>query len=154
MPRHTEKRKPIPKKIRQKIYAKGNGHCFYCGCETTIKEMRIDHFYPYGLLHIYGDHNPDCKYMLCNLVPACFQCNYYKRMDMIERFRGNLSRLSEILMRQFTVKLAVKYGMVLPNPDIEFYYEKIGYPLPSNPEYEYAKLPGNEFMLKRYQDVE
>ena len=38
-----EKRKPIPKKVREQIYEKYYGHCAYCGCEIEYKEMQVDH---------------------------------------------------------------------------------------------------------------
>jgi 5-methylcytosine-specific restriction endonuclease McrA len=28
---------------RQQIHQKYNGHCAYCGCEITPKEMQVDH---------------------------------------------------------------------------------------------------------------
>lgn len=30
-------RKPIPKKIREQVYKKYNGHCAYCGCGMAFK---------------------------------------------------------------------------------------------------------------------
>ena len=33
-------RKPIPKEIREQVYAKYNGHCAYCGCELDYKYMQ------------------------------------------------------------------------------------------------------------------
>ena len=38
-----EKRKTIPKSIREKVYNKCNGHCAYCGCELEYKNMQVDH---------------------------------------------------------------------------------------------------------------
>lgn len=32
-------RKPIPKAMRLKVYEKYNGHCAYCGKESTISKM-------------------------------------------------------------------------------------------------------------------
>ena len=40
-------RKTIPKKIRQIVYDKYNGHCAYCGCELEYKDMQIDHWTDY-----------------------------------------------------------------------------------------------------------
>ena len=37
------KRKAIPKAVRQQVYDSLNGHCGYCGCEITYKEMQVDH---------------------------------------------------------------------------------------------------------------
>lgn len=37
------KRKTIPKAVRQQVYDSLNGHCGYCGCKITYKEMQVDH---------------------------------------------------------------------------------------------------------------
>ena len=31
----------IPKKIRELVYAKCNGHCAYCGREIAYKDMQV-----------------------------------------------------------------------------------------------------------------
>lgn len=36
-------RKLIPKKIREQIYQKYDGHCAYCGCKLEYKDMQVDH---------------------------------------------------------------------------------------------------------------
>lgn len=43
----SEKRKPIPKHIRQKVYEKYDGHCAYCGCKLEYKDMQVDHINPF-----------------------------------------------------------------------------------------------------------
>lgn len=42
-------RKPIPKKIREQVYKKYNGHCAYCGCKLEYKDMQVDH-----VISVYG----------------------------------------------------------------------------------------------------
>lgn len=37
----AEGRKAISKAMRQQVYDSLNGHCGYCGCKITIKEMQI-----------------------------------------------------------------------------------------------------------------
>lgn len=39
----AEGRKAISKAMRQQVYDSLNGHCGYCGCKITIKEMQVDH---------------------------------------------------------------------------------------------------------------
>lgn len=40
------KRKAIPKKVRQSVYLMYNGHCAYCGTEIAYKDMQVDHATP------------------------------------------------------------------------------------------------------------
>ena len=43
------KRKKFTKSERQQIYDMFNGHCAYCGCEITLKQMQADHIEPLEL---------------------------------------------------------------------------------------------------------
>lgn len=38
-------RKPIPKSVRKRVYAKYDGHCAYCGCKIPEKGFNVDHLY-------------------------------------------------------------------------------------------------------------
>lgn len=112
------------KKIREIVYAKYKGHCAYCGCEIEYKDMQIDHIIPKcrgeeKWVEIIGTDDID------NLNPSCRMCNYYKRMDSIEGFRG---RLTDMLMRNvripFDYRLALKYGLIKEDiKPIKFYFE-------------------------------
>lgn len=117
------KHKPIPKKIREQVYAKYNGHCAYCGCELEYKDMQVDHIEPVYWAEI-GRFEP--KETIDNYMPSCRACNFYKSTFSIEQFRNNLQ---EVLMRNvrrpFDYRLAVKYGLVIENvKPIKFYFEK------------------------------
>lgn len=118
------KRKPIPKKVRQQVYEKCNGHCAYCGCELDIKDMQVDHLESVYLANeILGK---EANNNIENFMPSCRMCNYYKGTGTIEQFRN---RLEDMLMRNvrlpFDYRLAVKYGLVVENiKPIEFYFEK------------------------------
>lgn len=57
------RRKPIPKKIREQVYQKCNGHCAYCGCELEYKDMQVDH--ATSVFYYNGTNDID------NLLPAC-----------------------------------------------------------------------------------
>lgn len=117
------RRKPIPKKIREQVYAKYNGHCAYCGCELEYKDMQVDHVEPVYWAEV-GRFEPNEN--LDNYTPSCRACNFYKSTFSIEQFRRNLQ---ETLMRNvripFDYRLAVKYGLVVENvKPIKFYFEK------------------------------
>ena len=111
------RRKPIPQKIRRRVYEKYGGHCAYCGCELEYEDMQVDHIIPVYL--------NDSKNEIDNLMPACRMCNFYKSTFTIERFREQLQSLPERLDRNFTYRLAKKYGIVVEsNEVVEFYFEK------------------------------
>ena len=70
---------------RAAVYEKYDGHCAYCGRKIEYKDMQVDHMIPqvtfYEKVEI-GDVND-----MSNLMPACRQCNHYKRANSIEIFR-------------------------------------------------------------------
>ena len=118
------KRKPIPKKIREQVYNKYNGHCAYCGCELLYKDMQVDHVISVCYNHFskaLDDINP-----ISNLMPSCRQCNYYKEGSTIEGFRKKLKSLMERVKKPFIYRLAEKYNMVKESEwDGKFYFEKV-----------------------------
>ena len=119
MPDNSSKRKAIPKKVREQVYKKYNGHCAYCGCEIDYKDMQVDHVIP---VYWHGGASSIENYM-----PACRACNFYKSTETIEEFRESLSTLHERLDKQFIYRLAKKYGIAVETiKPIEFYFEKVG----------------------------
>lgn len=68
----------IPKKIRELVYAKFNGHCAYCGREIAYKDMQVDHIYAQ-----YKGGSDDID----NLLPSCRACNFRKGTLSVEQFR-------------------------------------------------------------------
>ncbi len=111
------KRKSIPKKIREQVYQKFDGHCAYCGCELAYKDMQVDH-----VISVYGKNGSND---IDNLMPACRMCNFYKSIFSLEDFRKNLESLHERLRKPFIYRLALKYGLITEHKDkIVFYFEK------------------------------
>jgi hypothetical protein len=109
-------RKAISKAMRQQVYDSLNGHCGYCGCKITIKEMQIDHIEAVYL------HEKELKAgkaqeinSIENYMPACRMCNFYKSTMSIESFRKQLETLPERLDKIFIYRLAKKYGIVKEN---------------------------------------
>jgi len=111
---------------REIVYAKYNGHCAYCGCEITIKEMQVEHIIPKS-----RNGTDD----LNNLTPSCKTCNTYKRYERympqnepLEAFRELLKTLHERVLKIFLVKVALKYGVIkfIKPFDDKFYFEKLG----------------------------
>lgn len=122
--------KPIPKRIREIVYNKYNGHCAYCGCKLEYKDMQVDHIeslYVKSLNEQLAD-NPTLTQNdnVENLMPSCRQCNFYKGEADIEGFRSKIHNwLERTCIDSFQVKLAMKYGILQYKPwDDKFYFEK------------------------------
>lgn len=77
-------RKPLRREVKEAVYAKTNGLCWYCGYEVSDKpeshfsRANIDHVVP-----VSKGGTDD----LTNLVPSCFQCNITKGTQTLEEFR-------------------------------------------------------------------
>ena len=122
--------KSIPKRVRELVYQKCDGHCAYCGKPIEYKDMQVDHIKPVfhnwnyvdkerWLKEHYGDDSIE------NLNPSCRACNYYKSSMSLESLRSELGHLLERLDKTFTYRLAKSYGLIEEHPqDIKFYFEK------------------------------
>lgn len=124
-------RKAIPKKIREQVYQKFQGHCAYCGCELEYKDMQVDHLVSirgneYRKIFIGSGLSDGEINSIENYMPACRACNFYKGTYDLESFRDNLStRLYRNLKKNFNYKLLIKYGLIKEDiHPVEFYFEK------------------------------
>lgn len=111
------KRRKLNKHERETVYKKCGGHCAYCGCEITIGQMQVDHVQP---ISVNGQDE------LCNMLPACRSCNYYKGASLLETFRRYVEKFPDTLSRDsVTYRNAVRFGMVIPKPHkVVFYFEQ------------------------------
>ena len=111
------KRRRLSKQERQRIYAKTDGHCAYCGREITLQQMQVDHIVP-----LYNGGTDDMQ----NYLPACRSCNNYKHALTLEKFRAALERMPDVLARDsVTYRNAVRFGLVTPTPHpVVFYFER------------------------------
>lgn len=122
-------------KERDRILAKTNGRCGYCGEELAGK-FHVDHIQPvrrnkrYDLptkRWIYtGMDNPelDC---FENKMAACQSCNINKHQYTVEEFREAISAYMKHLNNQSTqYKMAKRYNLVQETvKPITFYFETI-----------------------------
>lgn len=110
-------RRKLTAEERRQIYNKYQGHCAYCGCEITFRQLRVDHIYP---LNRGGADE------LSNMNPSCHSCNHRKHTLTVEDFRKALERQPDVLMRDnVTYRNAIRYGQIkVVNPAITFYFEK------------------------------
>lgn len=107
---------------RNKIWLKYDKHCAYCGKPITLSTMQVDHIVPKARGWKVSNVND-----YSNLNPACRSCNGYKRNHSLEGFRKKyLGMLHERLKKQFTVRVALDYGIVkLEKWNRRFYFEKV-----------------------------
>lgn len=112
------------KKTRELVHSKYDGHCAYCGCEITVKEMEIDHIIPkYRIDEGYSKVDYD-KDDLRNLNPTCRDCNRYKNTFTVEVFRDQLNEIVRRLKRVWIFRIALKYGLITINDKfVKFYFE-------------------------------
>ena len=111
-------------KTRERVYAKCNGHCAYCGAEIPISKMQIDHLIPFEFAEAYAAQGIDLN-AIENLMPSCRSCNNYKSSLTLEKFRQAIERWPEVLQRDnVTYRNAVRFGMIEPKPHkVTFYFE-------------------------------
>lgn len=111
------RRKSIPKKVRQKVYEKYDGHCAYCGKKIEYKDMQVDHI---------QSHYLEGSDELENYNPSCRQCNFYKGTLSVEDFRVQLTKLRERLQKVYIYRLSISYGLVEEKENtIQFYFDKV-----------------------------
>lgn len=114
-------RKGISKAMRLQVYNKFNGHCAYCGCEITQKEMQVDHLIP---------HSKNGADTLENYMPSCVVCNRVKSTCTIENFKreirhcGRVHRKRKKPVMYDSDKIAIKYDIVTEDKKITLYFEK------------------------------
>ena len=72
-----------------------NGHCGYCGCKITYKEMQVDHIEAV-YLHEEELNAGQAQEInsIENYMPACRMCNFYKSTMSVESFRKQLETLT------------------------------------------------------------
>jgi 5-methylcytosine-specific restriction endonuclease McrA len=116
---------------RNKVYQKYDGHCAYCGKKITFKEMQVDHKIPkrnavsLATKNLLGEWVlPDLN-VFENLMPSCRRCNHYKRAESLNRYRGMIDTIPEILKENYIFKVALDYGLIeIKEWDGVFYFER------------------------------
>lgn len=108
-------RRALSKKERERVYMIFNGRCAYCGRNISFEELQCDHKIS---LH---NHGPDD---VSNILPACKECNYYKRGSNPDGFRKKLRRAFKNSKNcEFVKRLLGFYG---EEWDDSFLFEKNG----------------------------
>jgi 5-methylcytosine-specific restriction endonuclease McrA len=106
---------------REKIHAKYNGRCAYCGVKIDIRSMQVDHHWPQFLAHFEPDKDNNRDE---NLLPSCRKCNNFKGGMRLEDFREELSKQVERLKKNAQFDRALRFGQVeICETPIVFYFE-------------------------------
>ena len=118
------KRKAIPKKVREAVYQKYDGHCAYCGKKITYKEMQVDHLIPVQRER-FGKYTEEQIECFENYVPSCRRCNHAKRSYSLEGFRTFIEEIPRKLKeRNYIYKVGLDYDLIKEQPrKIKFYFE-------------------------------
>jgi 5-methylcytosine-specific restriction endonuclease McrA len=105
----------ISKENRLVVFLKYGKCCAYCGEDLEYKKMQVDHIEP---KHLGGKDEME------NYNPSCRECNFYKSTYSIDKFKKQLSTITERIKKPFIVRLALKYGIISFKPfDGKFYFE-------------------------------
>ena len=119
------KRKTVPKKIREAVYLKYDGHCAYCGKKLEYKEFQLDHLIPKQREQFkkYTEEQIEC---FENYMPSCRRCNHYKRAHTLESFRQMIEEIPAKLQRDsYIYKVGRDYNLIVEWPQkIKFYFEQ------------------------------
>lgn len=70
-------------KVRERVYVKAGGRCWYCSINISPFYFHIDHFYPQS-------KHPELANKIGNLVPTCRECNLEKNDRSVEYMRAFL----------------------------------------------------------------
>ena len=120
------KRKAIPRKVREAVYQKYDGHCAYCGKKIESKEFQLDHLIPKQREQFkrYTEDQIEC---FENYMPACRRCNHYKRAHTLKSFREMIEEIPKKLFRDnYIYKVGLDYGLVEAHEHkIKFYFEQL-----------------------------
>lgn len=119
------KRKAIPKKVREAVYQKYNGHCAYCGKKIEYKDMQVDHLIPVQRER-FGRYTAEQIECFENYFPACRRCNHSKRSYSLEGYREFVETIPKKLFRDnYIYKVGLDYGLVEAHEHkIKFYFEQ------------------------------
>lgn len=119
-------RKSIPKKVREAVYNKYDGHCAYCGKKIEYKDMQVDHLVPIQRerFHKYTEEEIES---FDNYMPACRRCNHYKRAHSLETFRKMIEEIPYKLTRDnYIYKIGLDYSLLEEHRhSVIFYFENI-----------------------------
>lgn len=129
----------LTKKQRQKVWAKSQGHCWYCGCTLPEKGWHADHVDPvFRDSELVRDEKGQSKIIptgtcwkpendkLENMVPSCAPCNLFKSTFSVEQFRGEISeQINRARRSSVNFRTAERFGQItIKSEPVIFWFEK------------------------------
>ena len=131
----------MTKKTRLEVWKKYGCRCAYCGKPVPYEKMQVDHLWPKCLdsetawVHNGKEHVRVPSDSIENLMPACRQCNHYKRASVLEEYRVLLKTLITRCRKVYINKVAELYGIYqFQEWDGVFFFEKY------DPTVDYARV--------------
>lgn len=109
-----------PKK-RERVKAKTNGRCAYCGCVLGEK-FHVDHVRSKNSHRQAGHRGWDD---FDNLLAACSPCNLYKSDLSLEDFREKINKAHGRLLRHAGYRAMLRYGVGYIEMPYTFYFETL-----------------------------
>mgnify|MGYP001443654697 CR=1 FL=1 len=109
-----------PKK-RERVKAKTNGRCAYCGVLLGEK-FHVDHIRSIANHRELGDGLWDREH---NMNASCKDCNLYKSDLSIEGFREKIEKAHQRLIKIAGYRAMLRYGSAPPKGPIRFYFETL-----------------------------
>ena len=109
--------KAIARAVREQIYCRGGGRCWYCGVALDPAAFDVDHVIPVA----HGGNGLD------NLVPSCPPCNRGKGNRSVEVFRAIRQRKRDgaPLFIEEQLSWLHDQGFVFPNSEpYLFWFER------------------------------
>jgi len=119
------------KNLRNKILAKYDSHCAYCGIHLEYDDMQVDHIVPI----FRNDSEADMARMnvnrgadtIENMNPSCRSCNATKSTYSIKKFRKRLIEDVYRLRRDSSkFRILERFGVVGQlKTELRFYFEEM-----------------------------
>lgn len=130
------------KKQRAEVWAKSNGHCWYCGNQLPEKGWHVDHVEAVirNVRYVWnkekqcydtiqtGKMSYEVRHTIDNMVPACPPCNLYKSTYSLEEFRHLIQSSPERYRKQNSgIRAAERFGMIeFTEKPVVFWFEQQG----------------------------
>lgn len=108
---------------RERVFAKTNGNCGYCGNPLPEKGWHMDHVEPLFRGRDCGGDDSES-----NLMASCARCNLWKKTFTVEQFRTEIESQHKRLYRDSAAyRLAHDFGVITESKeygrDVIFYFE-------------------------------
>lgn len=127
----------MKKELRQRVYAKYENKCGYCGYSINYSDMQVDHIIPQNefISHIKNQFRIPAFLThlkiedvnnFDNLMPTCRVCNNWKGAHTLEGFRKEISEQIERLNNYSSnYRMAKKYNLISEHPkQVIFFFEQ------------------------------